>query len=131
MTKKTPRKPIRKRIRHAEIIIGFAERLRHLRQSSGLSQAELASRAAVHWTYIGRLEHGLAAPGLDLLDRLAGALKCPLTDLLPVTSVDPMPFLQDQARTRLESILSRGDRSFLGVLNTMLAMMDDTLARNS
>lgn len=131
MTKKALRQPIRKRIRHAEIIIGFAERLRHLRHSSGLTQAELASRAGVHWTYIGRLEHGLAAPGLDLLDRLAISLHCPITDLLPVPAIDPMPFLQDQARSRLESILSRGDRSFLGVLNTMLAMMDDTLKKNS
>ena len=38
--------------------------------------------------------------------------------------------LQEQARGRLESILKRGDRSLLGVLNAMLTMMDDTLTRN-
>jgi hypothetical protein len=51
--------------------------------------------------------------------------------LLPTDTVDSMPFLQDRARTRFESILQRGDRSLLGILNAMLTMMDDSLTRRS
>ena len=131
MAKKTTKRPLKKRIKHAEIVTGFAERLRELRRASGLSQAQLASKAQVHWTYIGRLEHGLAAPGLDLLERLAVALNTSVVDFLPTAAVDPVPFLRDQARGRLESILSRGDRSLLGVLNAMLAMMDDSITGKS
>jgi len=127
MAKKTPGR--KKTIRHADIVRGFAERLRELRRSRGLSQADLASRAGVHWTYVGRLERGKAAPGLDLMGRLAEALNAPVADLLPTKAANPVPFQQQQARTRLESILKRADNSTLGILNAVLAMMDDNLAR--
>ncbi len=130
MAKRTT-KPRLKRIKHAEIVTGFGERLRALRLASGLSQAELASKAQVHWTYIGRLEHGQAAPGLDLIERLAKAFNTSVMDLIPTGGADPIPFLHERARTRFESILQRGDRSTLGVLNAILTMMDDSMSRRS
>jgi transcriptional regulator with XRE-family HTH domain len=68
-------------IRHAEIVQRFAVRLRELRHSRGMTQAELAQLAHVTLSYIGRLENGGAAPGIDLADRLAAALGASITDL--------------------------------------------------
>ena len=70
-------------IRHADIVRAFAARLREVRHSRGLTQAELARRAQVTAAYVGRLESAGAAPGIDLVDRLAGALGTTVPDLLP------------------------------------------------
>ena len=64
----------RRRIRHAEIVELFAARLREVRHSRGMTQAELARQAHVTVSYIGRLESAGAAPGIDLVERLAKAL---------------------------------------------------------
>ena len=48
-----------------------------------MTQAELARQAHVSLPYISKLETAGAAPGLDLLDRLAKALGTTVTDLVP------------------------------------------------
>lgn len=56
----------------------FAENLLRARESAGLSQEELAFRAALHRTEIGLLERGVRTPRIDTLAKLAGALDvCP------------------------------------------------------
>jgi len=115
----------RKRIRHADVVRGFATRLRQLRHSRGMSQSELASRAQVHWTYVGRLERGEATPGLDLVGRLADALNSSLIELLPDQAIDPIVLLQKQARAKFEAIVGLGDASALGFLNAFLMMLEE------
>ena len=79
--------PTRKRtVRQAEIVRSFAERLRSLRNARGMTQRELATRAEVTFSYISRLEAGGAAPGIDLVERLADALSGSIADLLPISS---------------------------------------------
>jgi transcriptional regulator with XRE-family HTH domain len=113
-----------KHIRQAKVVVAFGQRLRQLRLERGLSQMELARAAGAHWTYIGRLERGRAAPGLDLLDRLADALKVGLSDIFPSSPVDPLPELRAQAQKRFTSILSRGDAATFALLVPILAMFD-------
>jgi transcriptional regulator with XRE-family HTH domain len=48
-----------------------------------MSQAELAGQEEVTTNYISRLEAGGAAPGIDLVARLAVGLGVPVADLLP------------------------------------------------
>ena len=71
------------KIEHADIVRRFAERLKEKRLALGLTQAELAKRSDVTLNYIGRLEAAGAAPGIDLLSRLAEALGTTPADLLP------------------------------------------------
>src|SRR5438552_2946545 len=94
-----------KRIKHADIVRGFAARLRDLRVKRGLSQAEVAAKAQIHVTYVGRLERAEASPGLDLIDRLAVAFEVPVTELIPTKPAAPLALLQEQAQRRLTSIL--------------------------
>jgi transcriptional regulator with XRE-family HTH domain len=77
------RKP---RIQHADIVRAFAERLRGTRLARGITQRDLAQRAHVTFSYISRLEAGAAAPGIDMLERLAQALEVSAVDLLPAPS---------------------------------------------
>lgn len=58
----------------ADMLEGFAQRLRELRKQKNLSQTELGQLAALHYTHIGRFERGASRPSGDTLMRLADAL---------------------------------------------------------
>jgi transcriptional regulator with XRE-family HTH domain len=60
----------------------FAGKMRRLRKAAGLSQEELAFRAAIHRTQISLLENGGRMPRVHSLVCLAGALKVTPNDLL-------------------------------------------------
>jgi transcriptional regulator with XRE-family HTH domain len=58
-------------------------RLRAIRESRNLTQAQLAKKARVPRTYVSRIEHAHLLPGLGVAQRLADALCVGLLDLLP------------------------------------------------
>jgi transcriptional regulator with XRE-family HTH domain len=59
----------------------FGARIRELRNRAELSQEELADRADLHWTYLSDVERGRQSPTLDVVNRLARALKITIADL--------------------------------------------------
>lgn len=92
-------------IRHAGVVERFAARLRELRLARGMTQAELAQRASVTPNYVGKLENAGAAPGIDLVERLAIALGVTVADLLPTSAPpDPHAALKRQARHLFDRI---------------------------
>ena len=122
--------PTRKRIRHAEIVRRFADRLREVRRSSGLTQLELARQAHVTEAYVGRLERGEAAPGIDLVDRLANALGTTAADLLPTTApLDTLAVLNAQAKRLFDAVLQSADRETFLMLNPLLARLAESSAK--
>jgi transcriptional regulator with XRE-family HTH domain len=118
------------RIEQAEIVRLFGVRLREVRHSRGMTQAELARQAHVTTSYVGRLESGGAAPGIDLVDRLAKALGTIVTDLLPTTaSPDTQSVLRDQARRLSEALVQGADRETLLMLCPLLARLVESTNR--
>ena len=114
------------RIRQAEIVQRFGERLRELRRSRGMTQAELAREAQVTVSYIWRLESGGTAPGIDLVDRLAKALGTAMTDLLPATeTTDTLAVLRKQAQGLFDGLLQTADRETFLMLNPLLARLSE------
>ena len=65
-----------------DIRTAFGRNLRDLRLTRRLSQEELAFRAQIDRTYMSSIERGEANPTLVVLDRLARALRIPLTELV-------------------------------------------------
>lgn len=59
----------------------FGERLRALRQQSGMSQETFADHCGFARSYMSRLERGLANPSLDAIEALAIALAVPVSRL--------------------------------------------------
>jgi XRE family transcriptional regulator, regulator of sulfur utilization len=53
-----------------------------LRKRAGLSQEKLAERANLHPTYLSDIERGVENVSLDVLMRLAGALRSSIHDLV-------------------------------------------------
>ena len=60
----------------------FARNLRRYRRAARLSQEELAHRSDIDRTYISSLERSVYAASIDVVDRLAAALKYQAADLL-------------------------------------------------
>jgi transcriptional regulator with XRE-family HTH domain len=118
------------RIEHAEIVRRFGAPLRELRLSRGMTQAQLAEKGQVTTTYVGRLEGGGAAPGIDLVERLATALGSKLADLLPDNeSPDTLQVLRSQGRTLCDALLEKADRETLLMVNPILARIVESLAK--
>jgi len=56
--------------------------LRKIREKRGMTQTALAERVGVHRVTIAYLESGARQPSMDLLQRLAKALKVKVAELL-------------------------------------------------
>jgi transcriptional regulator with XRE-family HTH domain len=52
------------------------------REARGMTQENLAEKAGVHWTTVGKIERGRQIPSIALLSVLAKALDLTVTDLL-------------------------------------------------
>ena len=120
--------PSRKRtVRQAGIVTAFAERLRGTRNARGMTQRELADRAEVTFSYISRLEAGGAAPGIDLVERLALALRVNVTDLLSLPSELGTA---DESRARLkelfEAMLPKAGPETLTMLGPLVARIAES-----
>ena len=118
--------PARKkqRVQHAEIVQRFSRALRTRRLSAGLTQAELARQSHVTTSYITRLERAMSAPGIDLVDRLAQALGCTVSDLLPTSDPpDQTGVLRDQVRRLSEELTAESDAVTLSLAAQLLARL--------
>ncbi|HVX12187.1 MAG TPA: helix-turn-helix transcriptional regulator [Pirellulales bacterium] len=121
------KKPI---IKQAEIVELFAARLRETRSSRGMTQAELARQAKVAVSYIWKLESAAAAPGIDLLARLASALGTAPQDLLPpAAQPDSTAMLRDQAKKLFDGLLETADQPTLMMLCPLLARLGESPTR--
>jgi transcriptional regulator with XRE-family HTH domain len=59
--------------------------VQRLRRAAELSQEELGDRADVHQTYLSQLEGGKRNPSVDVLERIARALKVDIAELFRKT----------------------------------------------
>ena len=117
-------------IRHDDIVQSFAQRLRELRRTRGFTQKDLAEKASLTETYLSRLESAGAAPGIDLVARLADALGASVHDLLPVAAPpDERSVLLGQAKKLFENVTERANEDSLCLLNQFLAMMAEGTAK--
>jgi transcriptional regulator with XRE-family HTH domain len=118
-------------IRHDPVVRAFAEQLRRIRRSRGMTQRDLARKSHLTESYLSRLEAGLIAPGIDLLARIARALGSPIADLLSSEeeTVDTAGVLKEQAKQLFDTVLSAPDPSFLLLLNQILALIAESVER--
>ena len=122
----------KKTIQHDPIVLQFAERLRQRRRKLGLSQQELAFRAHVNVGYLGKLERGEAAPGLDMVGRLANTLGVAPAKLIGEGDAAPvLATLKVQVRKKVDQLLSRDDVPALQSLAVLLGLVDNALARRN
>jgi transcriptional regulator with XRE-family HTH domain len=87
-----------------------AAAIRSLRMRAGLSQRQLALRMSVPRTYVSKIENEKACPTLNSLERLAGALRVRVCDLLTTghtTEDDIRELSQDEFIAELMPYMQR------------------------
>jgi transcriptional regulator with XRE-family HTH domain len=121
----------KKTIRHDEIVALFGQRLRERRLERGMSQAELAHQAEVTTNYVSRLEGGGAAPGIDLVARLATSLGVTVADLVPMPAPPKkeLSVLREQAQRLFDLLLQTEDRAVLSILTQLLSRLSEATNR--
>ena len=70
------------RVRSEGVARRFGDNLRRVRRREGFTQEELALRASLHCTEIGKLERGERVPRIDTLVRLTDSMCVPVDELL-------------------------------------------------
>ena len=60
----------------------IGKRIAELRKLAGLSQVQLAESTKVSAEYISRLERGINAPSVEVLNKMADPLKAEVRDIL-------------------------------------------------
>lgn len=117
----------KQQVKHAEIVQRFSRALRTQRLSAGMTQAELARQSHVTTSYVTRLERAMSAPGIDLVDRLAQALGCTVSDLLPTADPpDQTAVLRDQVRRLSEALANESDAATLSLVAQVLARISSS-----
>lgn len=112
---------------HDEVVGRFAARLRQVRLERGMTQAQLAEAAQASPAYIGRLERGGAAPGIDLIARLAAALGTTAANLLPAEEPpDDAAVLRGRARTLFDELVQTDDQAALSLLIQFMSRLSQT-----
>lgn len=121
----------KKRIQHHPIVEQFAERLRNVRRKRGMSQQALAFKAMVTPGYVGKLERSEAAPGLDMVGRLAEALGVAPESLVTGKGRAPSPswVIKDEIQRHVKKMLGRDDDTALQAIAVVLGLLDNALAR--
>jgi transcriptional regulator with XRE-family HTH domain len=94
-----------------------------------MTQVELGEKAGVPASYISDLEQAKAAPGIDLVARLAEALGTTVTELLAgaggETTDDPRASIRDV----LNGLLKDADPDILAVLHALLPLLHELNTR--
>ena len=67
----------------SDVSARFGEKLRRLRMEREISQEELAGRAELHRTYVSSVERGQRNVTIETIEKLALALRLPMSDLMP------------------------------------------------
>ena len=113
-------------VRQAAIVQAFAERLKALRAARNMTQRELATKAQVTFSYISRLEAGGAAPGIDLLQKLALALDANVADLLPGPEAGEVS--RDDVKELFDALLPKAGPETLSMLAMILTRLAEAPA---
>jgi transcriptional regulator with XRE-family HTH domain len=105
------------RVKHPDIVRIFAKQLRSLRLARGMTQRDVAEQARVTVTYVSTLEAAGAAPGIDLVERLAHSLDVPVSDLLPTAAAPPtMEANRQELKRLMDSLLQKAGPDTLQML---------------
>ena len=82
-------------VKKASARVRLARNIRAIRAKNGLSQEALADLADLHRTYIGSVERSERNVSLDNVEKLAGALKVDICELLTeVEYITPVTYVK-------------------------------------
>jgi len=115
--------------RDRSIQVRVGERLRQLREERALSQAELARRAGTSTSQVNAVERGERAPTVGTLERLASALRCPVTEFFAQEKAPPRPSRSEKVWYEIVESLRERDVEYLRAVRDLLKGFDRAVGR--
>lgn len=107
----------------------FGKRLKVLRQTTGLTQDQLAEQVGKSSETISKLERGLIYPGVDMLILLAENLNSSLDDLVGVTHSKGLSGKQITLLSEAHVALKQMDEQLLDVALKQLQALNSLSSR--
>ncbi|MFT4908209.1 MAG: transcriptional regulator with XRE-family HTH domain [Oleispira sp.] len=107
----------------------FGKRLKVLRQTTGLTQDQLAEQVGKSSETISKLERGLIYPGVDMLILLAENLSSSLDDLVGVTHSKGLSGNQITLLSEAHVALKQMDEQLLDVALKQLQALNSLVTR--
>ena len=107
----------------------FGKRLKVLRQTTGLTQDQLAEQVGKSSETISKLERGLIYPGVDMLILLAETLNSSLDDLVGVTNSKGLSGKQITLLSKAHIALKQMDEQLLDVALKQLQALNSLESR--
>jgi transcriptional regulator with XRE-family HTH domain len=101
----------------------FGRRVWELRRRRGYTQADMAKRMKLHWTYIGGLERGERNPNLSTMVRAAEGLGVSLTDLLAEGRSARTLTARERREANLLRFLRKRDEGLLAMVDAVARQM--------
>lgn len=92
----------------------LGDKLRLRREKIGLSVRTLAASAGFSPSFISQVEHGLASPSIDSLEKIATCLGVTMSELFQFSDQPLSTIVRAKQRPRLESQWSKADIENLG-----------------
>ena len=100
-----------------ELLVAVGERIRSAREIQGMSQEELAARAAINNSYLSQIERGMRASSLEVLHRIGGAVGLTLGQLFSDDDEATTAFLTTrEVATLLDGVPSDRRKTLIDLL---------------
>ena len=110
-----------------DLIKVVGERIRFFRKERGLSQEELAYRAALHNTYIGQVERGEKNATIESLTKISAALDITVAELFLDTATQQkiLSFELEEMVRLLENRSKKDQQAVLEFIDALIAWKDN------
>ncbi len=100
----------------------LGDRLRQIRQSKGLSQADIEKRTGLRRCYISRLENDHTVPALQTLEKVSQALQIPIYQVFYKLEEPFENFFPPDAKWQDWASHGKGSRIFLKIQHALSHM---------
>jgi transcriptional regulator with XRE-family HTH domain len=107
----------------SQILAKLGNRIKVLRKMQGLSQEKLATKAKLHYTYIGAVERGERNLSLQSIEKIAKGLNVSIAELF---SFSEKPSTEAGLREEIANLLRNKDvKALERVLKVLKALLEE------
>ena len=98
----------------------IGKRIQELRKRQGLSQEQVAAKAEINSNYLSRIECGKENPTLDMLIKLANALKIEIWEMFIVRHMDGL----EKVKKNIQSFIKTADENSLRIAAKIIDVLN-------
>ena len=98
----------------------IGKRIQELRKRQGLSQEQVAAKAEINSNYLSRIECGKENPTLDMLIKLANALKIEIWEMFVLRHMEDL----EKVKKNIQSFIKTADENSLRIAAKIIDVLN-------